>query len=345
MRPLCHINLAPTYRGGERQMELLARELAKRGWRQRLVVRRGHGMVDSCADIPDLEVREVAGNLAAAGLAIRGSAIAHAHEARAVHGCLLGNLLFGVPFVITRRVVNPQRKSLIRTLAYDRAAGFATVSRAAARVIRTRHPNLEAVVIPDAHADFVADEKAVQRIRSARENKTLIGHIGALDHSQKGQSTIIDAAKIAAEKYPDWQFLLCGDGKDEARFREEIGDLKNIELVGWVENVGDYMAAFDVFVYPSLHEALGSTLLDAMHLGLPIVATNVGGIPDFVEDGVNGRLIKPEAPDQLLAGIEELLGDESELNALRARNVATAARYDASHMADAYETLYREIVA
>ena len=158
----------------------------------------------------------------------------------------------------------------------------------------------------------------------------------------KGQSTIIEAARVASGKHPDWHFLLCGDGRHEQRFRNEIGDLKNIELVGWIENVGDYLASFDVFVYPSLHEALGSTLLDAMQHGLPIVASNVGGIPDFVEDGVNGKLIAPKNARQLLSSIELLLADEAALKIMGARNEEQAARYDAGAMAGAYLELYGE---
>jgi glycosyltransferase involved in cell wall biosynthesis len=155
--------------------------------------------------------------------------------------------------------------------------------------------------------------------------------------------TIIEVARVAADRHPDWYFLLCGDGKDKEWFRDEIGTLPNIELVGWVENVGDYLAAFDLFVHPSLHEALGSTLLDAMHFGLPVVATNVGGIPELVEDGVNGRLVEPENPEQLLAGIEDLLADDAGRAAMRERNIEKSSHYDATRMADAYETLYREI--
>ena len=80
-----------------------------------------------------------------------------------------------------------------------------------------------------------------------------------------------------------------------------------------------------------------------MQFGLPIVAGKVGGIPDFVEDGVNGRLVEPENADQLYAAIDELLSNEEALAQIRARNIEQAKRNDATHMADAYETLYREI--
>ncbi len=341
MQPICHLNLAPGYRGGERQTELLIRELAARGMAQRLVARRGGPLAEACSDVDGLDVREVAPNPIAAGLAVRGSAVAHSHEGRTVYSGLLANSLFGTNYLITRRVVAKQSPSWARSLAYRRAARVAAVSRAAADELRVRHPELEPVVVPDAHAAFDVDAAEVERIRAARPGKTLIGHVGAYDHSHKGQLTIIEAARIANDRIPEWHFLLCGEGKDEARFRDAIGDLPNIELVGWVDNVGDWLAAFDIFVYPSLHEALGSSLLDAMGLGLPIVASDVGGIPEVVKDKVNGLLVRPEDAGQLVGAIFAALKDSNQ--SLRDTNRREAAKLGAPAMADAYEMLYREI--
>ena len=343
MPPICHLNLAPTFRGGERQVELLIRELASRGREQVLVVRKGSSLADRCADVDRLDIRCVAANPIAAGLAVRGSGIAHAHDARTVYSCLLARLLFGIPYVITRRVVAPQARSWLRSLAYKHAAQVAAVSLAAAVELRKRHPEQEALIVPDAHAGFVANDSEVQRIRAAHEGKKLIGHMGALEHSHKGQLTIIEVARMSADRHPDWHFLLCGEGRDEALFREQIGDLTNIELVGWVDNVGDYLEALDVFVYPSLHEALGSILLDAMQFGLPIVASNVDGIPDVIEDGVNGHLVEPENAEQLLEGIRAILADTSGRLEMRSRNREKADQYGVARMADSYETVYREI--
>jgi glycosyltransferase involved in cell wall biosynthesis len=344
MRPICHLNLAPGYRGGERQAQLLIAELARRGHAQRLVARRGGELPRYCDGIEGLEIRLVASNPVAAALAVRGSKVAHSHEGRSIYSGLLANWLFGIPYVITRRIVAAQSASFLRTLAYRRAARVAAVSRAAGEKLLERMPGLEYVVVPDAIAGFEHKPSSTAAIRAARPGKTLIGHVGALDHS-KGQSTIIEVAHRVAKTHPDWHFIFCGDGRDEARFRAEIGDLDNVELVGWVDNVGDYLAAFDLFVFPSLHEALGSTLLDAMQFGLPVVATAVGGIPDVVEDGVHGRLVEPENAGQLQAAIEAVLANEPELEKMRYRNAAHAAKYDAAHMADMYEALYRDIAS
>ena len=75
--------------------------------------------------------------------------------------------------------------------------------------------------------------------------------------------------------------------------------LSNLTFTGFVDNVGDYLAAFDIFILPSNREGIGSILLDAMEQGLPVVASRVGGVPDIVHDGENGLLIDPANPAQL----------------------------------------------
>jgi len=341
--PLCHVNLASDYRGGERQAEVLIRELAGRARRQRLVVRRGNDLVRRCADIPDLEVVEVASNPFAAAMAARGSAIVHSHEARGVYSGLLASLLFGIPYVFTRRVPNPQRPSFLRNWSYRRAGGPVAISKAVMRSMSSLYPDIDFWIVPDAHASLQADAAVVEQIRAERAGKLLIGHVGALDHSHKGQLTIIEAARLIQHKHPDWHFMLCGSGRDEERFRAAAEGLDNIEFVGFVDNIGDYYGAFDLFVFPSLKEAIGSAMIDAMYFGLPVVASNVDGIPEFIEDGVNGRLIEPEQPEQLVAGISDLLDDPEWTASVRAANIEKAMTLDAAAMADRYEEIYEAI--
>ena len=342
-KPVCHLNLARGYRGGERQTELLIRELARRGISQRLVVRHGHELLDRCADVPGLDCRSVHSNPVAAAIAARGSLVSHSHEARTVYSGLIGAKLFGVPYIITRRVVAPQSASLLRSLAFRNAAAIVAISRAVADALAVRYPRIKTSIIPDAVADLSCDDKNVAAIRARYPGKTIIGNVGALDHSHKGQLTIIEAARLAEKRHPSWQFLICGSGKDEELYREKIGALRNVELVGWVDNVGDYLAAFDLFLYPSLHEALGSTLLDAMQFGLPVVATDVDGIPDVISDGENGRLIPVENPSAMLATIAELLDSPGRIESMRKQNQARAASYTAARMADAYSMIYDSI--
>jgi glycosyltransferase involved in cell wall biosynthesis len=139
-------------------------------------------------------------------------------------------------------------------------------------------------------------------------------------------------------------FVLVGEGRDEQRFRRAAAGLDNVAFAGFVDNVEDYLAAFDVFVYPSLFEGLGSSLLDAMAFGLPIAASNVGGIPEVVEDGVNGLLIPPDDPGALVTALKRLLADAGLRDAMARANRARAAEFDTGRMTSAYESIYREIL-
>ncbi len=341
----CHLNLASAYGGGERQTELLVQELARRGIAQRLVVTDGSGLAERCADVTGLEIRVVPRRHLAAARAIRGCTLAHAHDGRSVYAALLGRLLYRVPYVVTRRVITGKRIAGLRGVAYGRAAKVVGVSTATVEDLREGGLEGDIALIHDARSLLQVDDREVARIRTARAGKLLFGHTGVLDDSVKGQSTIVEAARAVAERHPRWHFMLLGEGKDRARFEREIGQLTNVELVGWVDNLGSYLAAFDLFVFPSRREALGSSLLDALQTGLPIVASRAGGIPDVVEDGVNGRLIDPGNAEQLVAAIEALLADEAGLAAIRERNLEKSRAFDVTRMAEAYETLYREIAS
>jgi glycosyltransferase involved in cell wall biosynthesis len=344
-RLICHINIAPDYRGGERQTELLVTELAARGWTQRLIVRHGNPLAERCSLLPSVEVMQVAGNPVSAAIAARGSHLIHAHEARSIYSGWLSSALLSIPFVLTRRVDNALKPSWIRDAAYNRAASVIAISGAIASEIGRNYPDIRCNVLPDANSHLAQDAQQVAALADRYKGKTVIGHIGALVHRQKGQRTIIEAARISAVEHPEWHFLLLGKGEDEEEFRRAAADLPNIEILGFVDNVADYLAAFDYFVFPSLHEGMGPILLDAMYFGLPIVATNVGGIPEIVEDGVNGSLIAPEEPKALVAAISKLMADDEARNSMCAANEIKARLYGADRMAQSYEEIYRSILA
>lgn len=341
-RCLCHINLAKGYRGGERQTELLVAELADRGAIQQLVVRPGKPLGERCAGLPGVTVREAGGRVFGAALAARRCDLVHAHEAQGFYAAALANIVFGKPYVLTRRVPNPQRPSFARRITYGRAAGLVGVSRAVADNVHELYPDINVAVIPDAHAGFTAEPAVVRAIRERFPGKALIGHLGALSDAHKGQRTILAAARRALAAGREWQFMLCGDGGDEATLRQEAAGLDNVTFEGWVDNPGDYLAGFDVFVFPSNFEALGSSLLDAMYFGLPVVASKVGGIPEFVEEGVNGWLIEPGDGDALFERVDQLLAEDDLRERMAAANREQAARHDAKAMADAYVEIYRK---
>jgi glycosyltransferase involved in cell wall biosynthesis len=340
---ICHINLADGFRGGERQTELLVRELAGRNWRQRLVVRAGGALVKRCQDVRGLEISEVLPNPITAAIAGRGCSVVHAHEARAVYSGWLLQRMAKMPYVLTRRIDHATGSSVSRTTAYRSASKVVAISSSIARTVEAHYPDIECEIVPSAHADML-NGYANGAGRRRSNGKIVVGHIGELDHSHKGQGTIIEAARALKDSHPALHFVLVGDGKDDRKFRRTASGLGNVEFVGFVDNVADYLATFDVFIYPSLREGLGSSLLDAMHFGLPIVASEVGGIPEIVEDQVNGLLIPPGNSRELSAAIQRVVADAGLRESMRRQNRSKAALFGAARMATSYESIYRSIL-
>ncbi len=341
---ICHVNLAAGFRGGERQTELLVRDLAARGWSQRLVVRRGSALIERCRRLPGLQVADVLPNPANAALAAHGSSLLHAHEARAVYAGWFLKMAAGTPYVLTRRLHHAESGSALRTRAYRASDCVVAISESIARSVTCRHADMAVRVVLDAHAGMPDGHRTPRRVLPDLGGKIVIGHVGELDHSHKGQGTIIAAARAMHDSHPGVHFVLVGEGRDEQRFRRAAAGLGNVAFTGFVDNVEDYLAAFDVFVYPSLHEGLGSSLLDAMAFGLPIAASKVGGIPEVVEDGVNGLLVPPENPAALVAALRRLLDDAALRESMAGANRARAAEFDTDRMTTAYESIYRDIL-
>jgi glycosyltransferase involved in cell wall biosynthesis len=114
---------------------------------------------------------------------------------------------------------------------------------------------------------------------------------------------------------PDAQFVWIGEGECRPaleRQRAALGLERSVHLLGFRPDAGELLAQFTVFVLASWLEGLCTSLLDAQSLGVPIVATRVGGIPDVVEDGVNGRLVPARDPEALARALIEAL-DHPEL--------------------------------
>jgi glycosyltransferase involved in cell wall biosynthesis len=341
---ICHINLADGFRGGERQTELLVKELAARRWRQRLVVRSGGALVKRCQGVPGLEIAEVMPHPVTAAIAARGCGVVHAHEARAVYSGWLLRRMSKTPYVLTRRIDHAVNNSYARTRAYRGANRVVAISSSVAQTVEAHYSDIECAVVPDAHADMLNGHGAPGVALRKRNGKTVVGHIGELDHSHKGQGTIIEAARQVRDSHPNLHFVLVGNGKDYGKFRRTARGLRNIEFVGFVDNVADYLAAFDVFIYPSLREGLGSSLLDAMYFGLPIVASEVGGIPEIVEDQVNGLLIPPSSPRDLIDALQRVVEDVDLRESMGRENRNKAAQFGAGRMASSYESIYRSVL-
>jgi glycosyltransferase involved in cell wall biosynthesis len=126
---------------------------------------------------------------------------------------------------------------------------------------------------------------------------------------QKGQRYLIQAMPDVLRAHPRARLLIVGMGFLEPKLREEVAALglgSSVSFLGRREDVPALMGAADLFVFPSLFEGLGVALLEACASGLPCVASNVGPLPEVIEDGITGVLVPSRDPKSLAGAIGEL---------------------------------------
>ena len=140
-----------------------------------------------------------------------------------------------------------------------------------------------------------------------------IGVVAEL-HKTKGLTYALQAIEILKKTRPDIAliFIVIGEGAERVTLERLIETLEltgHVFLVGHKQNAAELLSGFDIFMLPSISEALGYVLLEAGAAGLPVVATRVGGIPEIIEDGVSGILVAPRSPEAIAAAITVLIND------------------------------------
>lgn len=341
-----HVNLARGFRGGERQTLLLIEALAQLGQAQggitqSLVCRRDSPLR---TQLTTPEVQLIDADHALAGH-LRGPrpSLVHAHEAKAVHWAWLEGRLRGTPYLLTRRVPQPVKDKPFNRLTYGAAARAVAISSVIETHLRQR-AWCPVERIPSVLSGQYSDPARVAALRQRFTGHPVIGHIGALVDRHKGQRILLDAARRLRESHPEVRFLLLGEGEDADALAAESRDLDNVIWEGFQPNVGDYLEIMTLFAFPSRNEGLGSTLLDAMDHGVPIVASRVDGIPDLIEDGVSGVLVPPADGAALSAALARLLDDPPRRRALATAARARLAAFTPAAMGAAYLACYRRIL-
>lgn len=321
----------------------MIRGLAARGLTQALITRRGAPLATRLSDVA-IEIREVAGGVVSVTRAARDASLLHVHEGRSVYAAFLRSVLSGTPYVITRRVNNPIRQHWFAHRAYRRAAYVAAVAPQVAEIVHAYDPAIHVTVVHSASSGLRVDPATTKAIRDRFPGKLVAGHVGALDNDQKGQEFIIAVAKELERSHPHLHFVLVGGGEDEAMLKAAAAGLSNLTFTGFVDNVGDYLAAFDIFLLPSNREGIGSILFDAMEQGLPVVASRVGGVPDIVHHGETGLLIEPASPAELRDAILRLAADPTLRRVYGERGREFAKDYTAEAMCGKYVGLYESVL-
>ena len=178
------------------------------------------------------------------------------------------------------------------------------------------------------------------------ESGPLISTVAELQ-PPKGVTTLIAAMPEVLERVPDVNLAVAGDGVERQRLESQILELGltgRVHLLGSIDNVAGLLGATDVFVQPGWAESLPYSLLEAMGMSLPIVATDVGGVGEAIEDRVTGRLVASQDPLELAAGMADLLLDPEAAEALgRAARGRMDSQFRLEGMVEQTLGVYREV--
>jgi len=247
--------------------------------------------------------------------------LVHAHDPHAVAMAALA-LSFGAPtpkpkVVVSRRVDFHLQGNSFSQWKYRQADGFIAASGAIRDILI--HDGIAPALVHVVHDGI--DVEKIGRVEpvSLHEKYWLphgapvIVNVGALV-GHKGQKHLIDAMPVVLRDVPDAHLVIFGEGELRTNLERQVKQLgidKHVILPGFREDVLALMKSADLFVMSSVTEGLASTVLDAMAMGLAVVGTRAGGIPEAVVPGTTGELVEPGASEPLAAAIIKLLNDRN----------------------------------
>jgi glycosyltransferase involved in cell wall biosynthesis len=352
---ILHVDPAKTWRGGERQVFLLARELSRRGHDCRVAAAPNSPLALECARAGmRVHALPMRGDLDLA--AVRRLArllrreppdVLHLHTARA-HG--VGGLAAKIagfhPVVVTRRVELPVR-GLASLWKYRFLADhYIAISEEVAR-------SLERAGIPPERISRIPSgieippPDAGPHIPTSQKSRRTVGTLAAFTE-QKDPSTWMATAILVCRRRKDVDFLWLGEGPFR-RTLQEIGARENlgtqILLPGFQQDLAEFWRHIDVFFLPSRFEALGTSILDALARGVPVVASDVGGIPEVVRTGREGILVPPGDADGFARALISILDDPDRGQALGKAGRERALAFEIAPLARRVEALYETLAS
>lgn len=173
-----------------------------------------------------------------------------------------------------------------------------------------------------------------------------IFHVGRFS-AQKNHKRLIDAFEIVCKKYPESKLLLAGTGElmeDIKALVKEKGIEEKVEFLGLCTDIKKLMTEADIFCLPSDYEGMPMTLIEAMASAIPIVATNVGGVSDMIEEEIEGLLCSCDAKD-VANSLIELIEDEHLREKLGQAALLKSKDFSTEKMAEQYYNLYNEKIS
>lgn len=350
---IIHVASGREWRGGQNQVRLLARALREQGeFEQVVVTGEGSVLAQRLAreGVPvrlsrwttALDPRVLFALLAEAKM---GPAIFHAHDAHALVLAGIAGRLSGSRLVVTRRVDFHLR----RPGFWRRADRVIAISQAIRDVLVSDGIPEDRVRVVHSGIDpqevRAAPPGGIRALYQLAPNVPLAVNVAALV-PHKDQGTLIAASVETSRDLPDLHWVIVGEGPLRPELLERVrqaGLESRVHFAGHVSNPWGAIAEADVFVMSSREEGLGTSILDAMALGIPVAATRAGGIPEILEGGA-GLLVPVGDGIELGRAVRRLIRDKELARQVREQATLRLEQFTATAMADGVMSVYRSIL-
>lgn len=206
----------------------------------------------------------------------------------------------------------------IGSFIWNKADGILAISQAVKRsIIECENaPESRITTIPY-YIDLDRFEFAANDREQTPKDEFIIGYVARLS-PEKGQRVLLPALKLALEKNENIKLWLVGDGSDRENLKNmarELGIENRVEFLGMRGDIPELLAQMDLFVLSSYNEGLGTVILEAMASGVPVIATEVGGVPEIIKQGENGVMFPVGDVGALAGEISRMINlDDAERN-------------------------------
>jgi L-malate glycosyltransferase len=355
-------DLERVWRGGQEQALLLMTGLRRRG---------------RCAELVAVSDSAIASRAQAAGIRVHAVSdrarrisaarrlrqlirerrfdLVYANEAHALTAAWLARVHRHVPVVAARRVVFPLSRGPISLARYQAAARIVAISQAVRSELLTAGLDAQRVEVVSDGVE-IPDPISPEARLQAREHWGLpadaivIVNVGAFS-AEKGHALLIEAFAKLRRDIGNCRLLIAGDGSLRAQLERRAqgagaGVGAAITFAGFVSDVDSVYRAGDLFVFPSLQEGAGTSLLRAMAFGLPVLALARGGVSEIVAHGQNGVLVQKASADALAQAAAAMLRDtELRRRLSRAARETVASKYSADRMVEYTAQIFDQLVS
>jgi L-malate glycosyltransferase len=277
--------------------------------------------------------------------------VVHLHSGRA-HA--LGAIAAGRrPVVVSRRVDFDVSSGVSRRFKYGRHVDrFVAISEGVQKVLISSGIEPAKLVVVRSGIEIerwktLPDPAPLRERLGLAPGTPVLGTVAALA-PHKDFFNLLAAAELLRSRMPAARWVVFGEGELRGQLEAERRRLKLETVVlfpGFTDDVGEALALLDVFVLSSYLEGLGTSVLDAQAAGVPVVATQVGGVPEMIDGRDNGWLVPPRDPQALASAVAEALGDPAEARRRAGRARETVSRFSLETTVEETIAVYRDVLA